>query len=143
MIEQCTKYIKKKGLRLTKQRIKLVQEIAQMNQHFDVDLLISVMKKKKINISRATVYRTLPILQECGVIREVTQLDNKVYYENNYNKKHHDHMICLNCGRIIEFFDNDIERLQDKICAKSCFKPEKHRLIIYGLCEDCGGGKND
>ena len=143
MIDLCTTYIRNKGLRITSQRLKLLEEIANMEQHFDVDFIISIMKKKKIKISRATIYRTLPILQECGVIKEVTQIDNKIFYENVHNKKHHDHMICMKCGRIMEFSNDAIEDLQNKICVDYNFYPRIHRLIIYGTCSDCERSKND
>lgn len=142
MIEQYIQYLKNKGLRITQQRKKLLQEIARIDRHFDVDLLLSILKSRKIIISRATIYRTLPLLEEAGMIKEVTRIDNRIFYENVYQKKHHDHMICIECGKIMEFSNDKIEKLQDKICAEYNFRPDKHHLIIYGYCDKCERGKD-
>jgi len=71
-----------------------------------------------------------------GYIEEVIKLNNKTFYEVA-NKEHHDHLICLSCGKIIEFHDEKIESIQNEVCKKYNFKPVYHRLEIFGICEDC------
>jgi Fur family ferric uptake transcriptional regulator len=76
-------------------------------------------------------------LTEAGLAREVRLGDGKTYYEHHYNHEHHDHMICTECGEVIEFFSPELEKMQDEMAAKYNFKPTHHSLRILGLCERC------
>ena len=98
--------------------------------------MVKRIKEKNIPVSRATVYRTLNILKEMGLVNEVIKYRNKTIYEISL-KQHHDHLICTKCGSIIEFSEEEIEKLQDKICKEYGFKPETHRLEIFGICKNC------
>lgn len=128
--------IKNLGLKYTPQREKVFKAILNVRGHFEIEQLVHKIQSKNINVSRATVYRTLEILKELGYVREVIKFKNKTIYEINL-KEHHDHLICTKCGKIIEFHSDKIEELQEKICQKYNFKPEFHRLEIFGLCEKC------
>ena len=128
--------IKGLGLKYTPPREKVFKAILNTKGHFEIEQLVHKIQAKNINVSRATVYRTLDILKELGYVREVIKYKNKTIYEINL-KEHHDHLICSKCGKIIEFHSNKIEELQDKICREYNFKPEFHRLEIFGLCEKC------
>lgn len=134
--EQIEKLIKEKNLKLTKQRKDILKELLKIKGHFEIEELAYKLKDKKIKASRATVYRTLSILKELGLINEVIKHGNKTYYEVNL-KEHHDHLVCLSCGKIIEFHDEKIEKIQNKICKKFKFKPSYHRLEIFGICNEC------
>lgn len=143
LLNECKSFFKSKGLRFTPQRKALIQEIASMNSHFDVDLVYAKLRDKNIDISKATIYRALPLLEQCGIIKEVTKIENKSYYEYSYQKGHHDHMICQKCGKIIEFHNKDIEELQYYICDDFNFTPHSHRLIIKGICSECRRDKDE
>jgi Fur family ferric uptake transcriptional regulator len=130
------KILKEKNLRLTQQRKDIFKEILKTEGHFEIEELVYKLKEKGINASRATVYRTLHLLKDLGLINEVIKRANKTFYEVNL-KEHHDHLICLSCGKIIEFHDDKIEKIQNKICKKFKFKPSYHRLEIFGICEEC------
>ncbi|MEZ0323221.1 MAG: Fur family transcriptional regulator [Hydrogenothermaceae bacterium] len=128
--------LKERGLKLTKQRIEILNEILKKRGHFEIEDIVLLLRKKKLKASRATVYRTLNILKDIGLLNEVIKFSNKTYYEVG-TKKHHDHLICLNCGKFIEFHSDEIEKIQEKVCSEFNFKPVYHRLEIYGICEDC------
>ena len=130
------KYIKEKNLKFTQQRETILDEILNTKGHFQVEDIVHNIKNKNINVSRATVYRTLNILKDMGLVTEVIKFDNKTIYEISL-KEHHDHLICTNCGKIIEFHEEEIEKLQDKICKNYQFTPSFHRLEIFGLCKEC------
>ncbi len=135
------KYIKEKNLKFTQQRETILDEILNTKGHFQVEDIVHNIKNKNINVSRATVYRTLNILKDMGLVTEVIKFDNKTIYEISL-KDHHDHLICTNCGKIIEFHEEEIEKLQDKICKNYQFTPSFHRLEIFGLCKECSKSSN-
>ncbi len=128
--------VRKKGLKFTPQRKQIFEEILKTEGHFQIEDLVHKIKEKGINVSRATVYRTLNIMKELGFVEEVIKFKNKTIYEVSL-KHHHDHLICTNCGKIIEFHEEKIEELQNKICKKYKFHPDFHRLEIFGLCNEC------
>jgi len=130
-------YLKSKGLKLTRERIEILKEISSLKTHFDIDGLYSILQKKKSKVSRASLYRTVPLLIESGLVEEIKTIDRHTFYEHVFGKKHHDHLICLNCGRIIEFYSEKLERLQDQICAQEGFKGIRHLLEIQGYCKKC------
>ncbi len=134
--KQFKEFIKKKGLKFTSQREAVLEEILNVKGHFEIEDMVKTIKEKNIPVSRATVYRTLNILKEMGLVNEVIKYSNKTIYEISL-KQHHDHLICTKCGNIIEFSEEEIEKLQDKICKEYGFKPETHRLEIFGTCKDC------
>jgi len=136
ILEKFKDYLKKEKLKYTPQREEILKEVLKTRGHFEVEDIVHKLKNKKKSVSRATVYRTLSILKEMGVITEVIKYKNKTIYEIGL-KKHHDHLICVSCGKIIEFFNKKLEKLQDKICSDFEFHPYSHRLEIYGLCNDC------
>lgn len=138
MIEEKLKlYLKSKGFKITKEREEIIKEIENIEGHFNPDELYLKMKSKGSKISRASIYRTLPILLEGGLIEVAEKSDKQTYYEKIKDKKHHDHMICIKCGKIIEFLSPTLELLQQEICEKEHFKMVKHSLEIYGYCDKC------
>src|SRR5262245_8839115 len=95
-----------------------------------------MVQKRRPDVGRTTVYRTLKLLQTAGLAQEL-QLDGQSRFEREYKREHHDHFICKYCGEIIEFVSEDIERLQDEIAEKLGFVIEGHRHQIYGACRNC------
>jgi len=112
-------------------------------EHLTSEDLYWLVQKEDPTVGNTTVYRTLKLLTEAGLAREVRFGDNKTYYEHHYNHEHHDHMICTECGKVIEFFSPDIEDLQDQMASNFGFKPTHHSLRMWGVCSDCQEKKTD
>jgi Fur family ferric uptake transcriptional regulator len=130
-------YLKRKGLKKTPERRMVLEGVLSMARHFDADLLHDTLKEGGKRISRASVYRTIPLLVESGLIRESVGSQNTAQYEYVFGHDHHDHLVCIACGRVIEFRVDEIERLQAEICKKYRFTYIDHELKITGLCEEC------
>lgn len=130
-------YCKTHGLKNTEERTKILESLRYFKGHFNADSLYEHLKKDGQRISRATVYRTLRLLSNSGLIKETVGVGGMVNYELVAEESHHDHLVCLGCGRVIEFFDEGIERLQDSVCQKLNFKPREHILSIRGYCSNC------
>jgi Fur family ferric uptake transcriptional regulator len=125
-------YLKKQSLKVTDERLKILEEVFERHDHFEADELLLELKKKNILVSRATVYRTLDILTHCGLVLKDNFGGASAKYEHIYGHKHHDHIICIEDGTIIEFFDERIEKLQEEIAAKYGIKISHHVLQLYG-----------
>ena len=130
-------HIQAAGLRRTGQRDLILEIFLSTEDHLTSEDLYRLVFKKDPTVGHTTVYRTLKLLTEAGLAREVRFGDNKTYYEHHYNHEHHDHMICTECGRVIEFFSADIEAMQDEMADKFGFKPTHHSLRMWGVCSDC------
>jgi len=136
--EEFSKFLKRKNMKVTKARLDLIDLLAGYDKHFQIEELVNwISSKSDKKVSRSTIYRTIKLLEEFGAIREVIKKDNKTIYEFVAGSPHHDHLVCLNCGKIIEFVSEDIENLQGEICKHYGFKPVNHRLEIFGLCKSC------
>jgi len=130
-------HIRESGLRRTAQRDLIMDIFLRTEDHLTSEDLYWLVQKEDPNVGHTTVYRTLKLLTEAGLAREVRFGDNKTYYEHHYNHDHHDHMICTECGKVIEFFSAEIENLQDQVAAEFKFKPTHHSLRMWGFCSDC------
>jgi Fur family ferric uptake transcriptional regulator len=130
-------HIQKAGLRRTGQRELIMEIFLRTEEHLTSEDLYFLVHREDPTVGHTTVYRTLKLLTEAGLAREVRFGDNKTYYEHHYNHAHHDHMICTECGRVIEFFSQDIENLQDQMADKFGFRPTHHSLRMWGVCSDC------
>lgn len=130
-------HLKKKGLKFTPERELILKEVFSCHKHFDVEELFLRLRSKNRAISRATIYRLLPLLIDSGLIREALRCPDRVYYEHVFGHPHHDHLLCIKCGRAIEFRDERIEKLQSEVCKKYGFEPIEHRLGIKGHCRRC------
>ena len=136
---QFGKYLRSRGLKFTPQRKLILKKVFTTHDHFEADDLIMAFKKEGRGLSRATVYRTLPLLVESGLIREVQLGENHAHYEHTLGHEHHDHLICVKCGHVVEFCDHSIEMLQNTVCEKHGFQPHSHNLEIKGYCSRCRG----
>jgi Fur family ferric uptake transcriptional regulator len=132
-------HIQKAGLRRTGQRDLILEIFLRTEEHLTSEDLYRLVEKEDPAVGHTTVYRTLKLLTEAGLAREVRFGDNKTYYEHHYDHEHHDHMICTGCGHVIEFFSPAIEELQDQMAEKFGFKPTHHSLRLWGLCSECQG----
>ena len=131
-------YLRRSGLRATPQRRAVLREVLRGGEHFDAEQLYDRLRERGKKVSLATVYRTLGLLTEAGLIREVLQGDgDRARYEAVYGHPHHDHMVCVECGRVIEFCDERIEQLQRLVCRRHGFRALDHRMGIRGVCRQC------
>jgi Fur family ferric uptake transcriptional regulator len=130
-------YLRKKGLRFTPERSVILKAIVSINGHFDVESLFERLKANDERISMATIYRSIPLFLNSGIIKESIRSDDRIHYERAFGRDHHDHLICIKCGAIIEFKDDRIEELQELVCKKYNFKPVEHKLGIHGYCKNC------
>jgi Fur family ferric uptake transcriptional regulator len=130
-------HIQKKGLKRTAQRELILDIFLRTEEHLSSEDLYRLVQKKDPSIGQTTVYRTLKLLSEAGLAREVRFGDGRTHYEHNYKHQHHDHMICSECGKIIEFYSAELEALQDAMAAKHRFEVTQHLLRIIGICSGC------
>ena len=126
-----------KGLKLTKERTAVLKEVFAFHGHFDPEHLYLRIKDSGSKASRASVYRTLSLLVESGLVEKVTRTDKGNVYEHTFGHTHHDHMICDLCGSIIEFYSEKLENLQEEICLSNYFDGKSHTLEIRGYCAEC------
>ena len=131
------KFLREKSLKWTNQREEILKVFLNTNRHLSVEDLYDIVKKNDSSIGQATVFRTLKLLCQADIAKEVDLGDKRVRYEHKYGCKHHDHLICLKCGRSTEAVDPKIERLQNELCKKIGFAPKKHKLDIFGICKKC------
>lgn len=131
------KLLDAKGLKFTHERQQLLEEILKIKQHFDADGLYEQLKDKGLRISRDTVYRTLPLLLECGVVQKSVGDGRREYFERVGAKGHHDHMVCIRCSRILEFKSDEIEKIQDQVCRDHGFQLIFHDHRLFGYCREC------
>jgi Fur family ferric uptake transcriptional regulator len=130
-------HIQQKGLKRTSQRDLILDMFLRTEEHLSSEDLYRLVQKVDPSIGQTTVYRTLKLLTEAGLAREVRFGDGRTHYEHNYKHQHHDHMICSECGRIIEFFSAELEAIQDAMAAKHRFQVTQHLLRIIGVCAEC------
>lgn len=129
--------LEKKGLKLTYERKRIFEEVEKLKEHFDADSLYERFKKQSERIARGTVYRTLPLLLECGILQKSAGSGKRDFFERTGSKGHHDHMVCIQCGRIIEFHSDAIEKGQSKACEDFEFKLVFHDHRLFGYCKKC------
>ncbi|UNC93914.1 transcriptional repressor [Candidatus Contubernalis alkalaceticus] len=136
-MEKFNKYLKLKGFKLTQERRIILEQVFSVHDHFDVEDLLYMLRKSNRQVSRASVYRTLSLLVESGLVEKVDFGDGRAYYEHVFGHLHHDHLICKNCGKVVQFEDMTIEKRQKDICKEHGFQLEYHTLNIFGFCTEC------
>jgi Fur family ferric uptake transcriptional regulator len=135
--EVLLKHIQKRGLKRTAQRDLILDVFLRTEEHLSSEDLYRLVQAEDPTVGHTTVYRTLKLLTDAGLAREVRFGDGRTHYEHNYKHQHHDHMICTECGKIIEFFSAELEALQDQMAAKHKFEVTQHLLRIIGVCAEC------
>jgi len=136
-VERFCLAVKERGLRLTNQRLTVVRRFFKQGHHVTVDRLYQLVLKENPQIGYATVYRTLKLLVECSLAQTHQFDQNRVCFELYEEHEHHDHLICVECSKIIEFEHDEIERLQDHVASDHGFLLTTHRMELYGICSDC------
>lgn len=130
-------HMEKRGLRSTEQRKVIVETFFKAPHHISIEELLAEVRKDDPRVGYATVYRTLKLLTECGVAFERKFGDGLTRYELADESSHHDHLICVECGKIVEFEEPKIEELQERIAARYGFVLKTHKHEMYGSCSDC------
>ena len=129
-------FLAKNRLKRSGQREVILDAFLRARRHLSVEELLRLVQRRRRDIGRTTVYRTLKLLQDAGLASELVYGD-EARFEPLWNRAHHDHFICLSCGAIFEFSSPDIERLQDEIAGGIGFAIEGHRHHIFGRCKRC------
>jgi len=136
-LEVFREFLEQKGMRSTPEREAILTEVFAHHDHFDVEELIMRLRHQGLRISRASVYRTMPLLVESGLVQEVFFEDGHMHYEHIYGHEHHCHLRCLGCRKIIEFRNGAVEEVEKRIGQDQQFEITGHKLEIYGYCQAC------
>jgi Fur family ferric uptake transcriptional regulator len=130
-----TTYIEKHSLRKTPERYTILEEIYNRKGHFDAEELFIHMKNQNYRVSRATVYNTLELLVNCDLVTKHMFGKNMAQYEKSYGYKQHDHLICVDCGKVLEFCDPRIQGIKSMMGDLLEFNVIHHSLNLYGKCQ--------
>ena len=130
-------FLEGKKLRMTEQRRAIIDTVFNTDEHFTAEQLLEWSRQKDKTVSRATVYRTLPLLTESGLVREMDFGKDHKFYDPNYaDHPNHNHIICQDCEKIVEFENDKIEKLEEEISQRLGFSLKSHRLQITGTCDE-------
>lgn len=132
-----TDYLQENKLKLTPHRQLILETFIENEGHRSVEDIYHTVKAIDPRIGYTTVYRMMKLMTQCGLAREIELADGITRFEHLFNHEHHDHMVCMECGKSIEFYNPEIESLQDAASAQLGFKVLDHKLQIYGVCRDC------
>lgn len=141
--ERFRAFLATRKLRMTREREELLAAMFEAPRHFEAEDLIRTLKSRDGRVSRATVYRTLSLLEECGLLRKSLFGRNRHFFESVVGRVHHDHIICIRTGKIIEFEDERIEALQKEICRKFGFEMVDHVHEIFGISPEAQGSHGE
>jgi Fur family ferric uptake transcriptional regulator len=131
-------FLKAKGLHESKVRDLVVDTFLASDEHLDLAAILERVRRKNSAVGFATVYRTMRLLEEAGLAQARDFGSGSTLYEPCHGRAHHDHLVCERCGRITEFVNDGIERLQEKVAQEHGFELRRHRLELFGLCARCG-----
>lgn len=131
------RYLRERGLKYTPERRTLLREILKQDEHFEAEQLLIILRQAGKRVAKATIYRTLPLLVDSGILQQVHFGDNLARYENTFRQGPHDHMVCRRCRRVIEFSSEEVLRVRDEVAERHGFRALAHRFQISGLCTDC------
>jgi Fur family ferric uptake transcriptional regulator len=130
-------FLKSHDFKLTNQRLKIIETIFETRDHFTADDLYDLLRGRGENVSKATVYRTLSLLCEGGIIESQDFGRGPLHYEAKLGEKHHDHLICTSCSKVVEFRMPELDDLQQKVARNRGFTIDSRSLRIFGICKKC------
>jgi Fur family ferric uptake transcriptional regulator len=136
-LERFERFLHKKDLRLTEARAAIVEAALARQGHYPLDDLIADLKARGIRGSKATVYRTLPLLAEAGILEPAILAGDSKSYETTFGRHHHDHLVCGRCGKVVEFEFEAFEILQREVATRYGFRLEAHHHELVGTCPEC------
>ena len=135
--EVFNQYLRERGLKMTTPREKVLQAFLEHEGHLSTDDVLAASRKLDPSIGQATVFRTMKLLEDAGLARDASQDNGPKKYEHAFRHAHHDHLLCTKCGRVVEFYDPQIEKAQKRIFAKFGFTETGHWMELHGLCPEC------
>jgi Fur family ferric uptake transcriptional regulator len=136
-LDRFERYLHLKDLRLTEARAAIVEAAMARDGHYPIEDLIADLKARGIRGSKATVYRTLPLLAEAGILQPAIVVADSKSYETTFGRGHHDHLLCGRCGTVIEFEFEAFEILQREVAARHGYRLESHYHELVGTCPEC------
>ena len=136
--QELKQVLREHELKATNQRVALLKLLDATNEHFDAEEIYLELLKNQKNVSRATVYRSLDALVEQDLVTKLDFGDGRMRFERSKGEdEHHDHLICEECGKVIEFFNPEMEAQQLSVCKEHDFMPSVHTMHIFGICSEC------
>ena len=135
--EQFREFLYKKGLKYTPERRIVLEEVFAIHDHFEAEDLLFRIRAKGKRVSKGTIYRTLKLLLESKLVRQVAFVDKHTHYEHVYGHKHHEHLICEGCGRVIDFYRRELEQALEETCRANDFQMKGHKVEVTGYCRRC------
>ncbi len=135
--EAFRKYLKDRGIKYTGARQRILDVVLDMQDHFEAEQVLYLLRERGQKVGKATVYRTLPLLVDCGILKQVRFDVKQTHYEHAFGEAPHDHMVCRRCGRIVEFTLDEITSLRRRIAQQHHFHVTGHRFQLTGLCWEC------
>jgi len=136
-LDRFERFLHEKDLRLTEARAAIVEAALSREGHYPIEDLIADLRRRGIRGSKATVYRTLPLLAEAGILQPAIVAGEVKSYETTYGRHHHDHLLCRRCGRVVEFEFEAFEMLQREVATRYGFRLEGHHHELVGVCPEC------
>ena len=130
-------YLRAHGIKETHARGLILDAVLDLNEHFEAEQVLYSLRERGLKVGKATVYRTLPLLVDCGILKQVRFDVKQAHYEHAFGEEPHDHMVCRRCGRIIEFASDEITALTETIAKRHRFHVINHRYQMSGLCWEC------
>lgn len=137
VVEQFREFLRRRSLRVTETRDGIIRMILSQKGHYDAEELVAKLGALGVQASRATVYRTLLLLREAGIIQSTVHSDDRQRYETAAGTAHHDHLVCTSCGRVVEFQFEAFEILQREVAARHGFRLVGHSHELFGVCAEC------
>ncbi len=134
---QFSGFLKGQGLKWTRSRQEVLEQALALEGHFEAEELAFHLREKGSRVSKATVYRTLPLLVRSGFLKEAIHGEKHQHYEHVHRAGRHDHLVCVKCGRIEEFEDGGLRKIEEKVCREHRFFPQKVVVEIFGTCAKC------
>jgi len=134
--QQFSEYLRRKKYRNTQERSNVLDRIADIDDHFSADELYLIMNTQGDKVSRATIYSTLDLLTQCNILMKHRFQGESAHFELASRMPHHDHLICMECGRIVEFREEGIDAIRNTVAENLGFRPVKHSLQIFAVCHD-------
>jgi Fur family ferric uptake transcriptional regulator len=130
-------FVRHKGLRHTDQRRQILDVFLRTEKHVTVEELCELVRKRHEGVGYATVARTLKLIDEAGLCRVVDFGEGVQRFEHKYGHEHHDHLVCVQCGKFVEIYSEKLEKLQDQLVKKHGYTQQYHKLDIFGMCPKC------
>ncbi len=130
-------YLQSRHIKVTAARRAVLDAVLALDEHFEAEQVLYALREKGLRVGKATVYRTLPLLVDCGILKQVRFDVKQAHYEHAFGEDPHDHMVCRRCGRIVEFGSEEVIALRQRIAQRFKFHVISHRFQLSGLCWEC------